>query len=312
VGLIVRACLIEVTALSLLVAACGRASYDPLDATPDTAADATLDASPDTAIDATLDASPDTAVDSGPVGCDEMLEEGLVASWTFDEATGAMVVDATGNGHDGTLEGSAARATGRVGAGMRFSSPDARVDVGTDPSLSLQFPMTLTAWVNPDRLVSDTRHSIVGRDDGAGTRQFEWGISSSRMAAVTLYPDCMSDGQVWVDGTTTVGIDGSWTHVAVTLSRDFVVSHYVDGAAAGSGALSRATICPEIISMSIGGTPYGPYPWEGALDEVRFYSRELSECEIAELRCLGDWHCVDGEQNCGESDVDTGADCTGA
>jgi hypothetical protein len=241
-----------------------------------------------------------------------MLAEGLIASWTFDEGAGAMVLDASGGGHDGTLVGTAVRATGRVGGGVRFSSPDDRVDVGTDPSLGLQFPMTLTAWVNPDRLVIDSRHSIVGRDDGAGTRQFEWGVNSSRTPIFTLYPDCTTAGQLGVGASATVGIDGSWTHVAVTFSRDFVVSHFVDGVAAGSGSLSRATICAEIISTSVGGTPYGPYPWEGALDEVRLYGRELSECEIAAIRCLGDWHCVDGEQNCGESSVDTGADCTGA
>ncbi len=302
-----------VIAAAVLASACGRANYDPFDAAMDSSSvDAPGETGPadtttgDGGDDASSDA--DATSDAGP-GCADALGEGLVASWTFDEMSETTAIDATGAGHDGTLLGTTSRIPGRVGSAASFPGIDDRVDVGSDPALGLQFPMTLTAWVRPDRLVDDARHSIFGRDDAVGFRQFEWGISDSRMPAITLYPDCISEGQVWVGADRQVRIDGAWTHVAVTFGVDFTVTHYIEGAEAGGGPLSRATICPEVISSSIGGTPYGPYPWDGAIDEVRFYDRVLSECEIAELRCLGTWHCADGVQSCGETGIDVGADC---
>jgi hypothetical protein len=260
--------------LGLFTVGCGRANYDPL------------------------------------LDCNGSIVDGLVGLWAFDDGAGTTAGDSSGNGHIGSLLGTPTWVEGRVAGALQFSAPDDRVGVGTAPELGLQFPMTLTAWVKPDRLTSDARHSIVGRDDAdPGARQFEWGVSRNRDAAVTLYPDCVTDPQHWSGARATLGIDGSWTHVAVTFDEAFEVAHYVDGVLVLTAPLTSATICSASATTYIGGTPKGPYPWEGALDEVRLYERALTPCEITQVYCVGTWHCANGTQDCAESAVDVGADC---
>jgi hypothetical protein len=185
----------------------------------------------------------------------------------------------------------------------------ARVDLGSDDEVGLRIPVTFTAWIRPGRI--EGLHSIVGRDDGAGFRQFQWRVSKERIPHFTLYPDCDSDGQLAVSADDPIAIDGIWTHVAMAIDASANVTHYINGAPSGTLDLPRATICPSAASTYLGGTPFSldAYMWNGAIDEVRVYDRALPSCELAAVHCHGDWHCDNGVQDCGETGVDTGGDC---
>ena len=45
----------------------------------------------------------------------------LVAQWKLDEGSGTAAIDATGNGHDGTLEGNPQWVDGYFGGGLQFA-----------------------------------------------------------------------------------------------------------------------------------------------------------------------------------------------
>jgi len=70
----------------------------------------------------------------------------LVAHWRFDEGSGTLASDTSGNGNDGVLEGDANWVAGKLGGAIEFNGQNARVVAPNIPLDSRSF--TITMWVN--------------------------------------------------------------------------------------------------------------------------------------------------------------------
>jgi hypothetical protein len=73
---------------------------------------------------------------------------GLVAAYSFNEASGATVADASGNGNSGTING-ATWVAGKYGGALNFNGISNVVVINNSSSLALTNRMTLEAWVFP-------------------------------------------------------------------------------------------------------------------------------------------------------------------
>ena len=73
----------------------------------------------------------------------------LVASFGFDELSGATVRDDSGLGNNGTIHGAKRTGSGKHGGGLVFNGRDDYVSVPDSRSLDLSRGMTLAAWVRP-------------------------------------------------------------------------------------------------------------------------------------------------------------------
>ena len=75
---------------------------------------------------------------------------GLVAAYSFDEATGTTAADGSGNGNNGTLvNGTTWSTSAKFGGAANFDGVNDRIDVPDSASLDLTTGMTLEAWVRP-------------------------------------------------------------------------------------------------------------------------------------------------------------------
>jgi hypothetical protein len=74
---------------------------------------------------------------------------GLVAAYGFEEADGDPIVDLTGHGNDGLLDG-AVRVAGRFGQALKFDGRGAQVIIPHAPILNLRSGFTLAAWIRPE------------------------------------------------------------------------------------------------------------------------------------------------------------------
>src|SRR3954469_13489395 len=72
---------------------------------------------------ALLTAGADRAGAAGPL-------PGLVAAYSFDQASGAVLSDLSGNGHDGTISGATWTSGGRYGGALSFNGTNASVGLG--------------------------------------------------------------------------------------------------------------------------------------------------------------------------------------
>ena len=79
----------------------------------------------------------------------QIVPDGLVAYWTFDEGSGTTAADSSGNGNTAILENGTAWSTGIIGAGsVRMDGVDDRAIIRT-ASFGGAGDMTIAAWVNP-------------------------------------------------------------------------------------------------------------------------------------------------------------------
>jgi hypothetical protein len=78
--------------------------------------------------------------------------QGLVASYSFDEGSGTMLTDSSGNSNDGTING-ATWTTGKYGGGLSFDGIDDFIDLGTFDLTSWN-SMSAFAWVKFDSLAN--------------------------------------------------------------------------------------------------------------------------------------------------------------
>src|SRR4051794_10804921 len=152
---------------------------------------------------------------------------GLVAAYSFDATSGATLVDASGNGNDGTLSGATWASSGKHGGALTFDGAGDLVSVPDSASLDLTSGMTIEAWVRPTQLGSMWRTVAVK--------------SAGSHLAYALYAH---DGNPGPSGHVYTGADkfvssGSfvsttaWTHLATTYNGT-TLTLYVDGSPVGS------------------------------------------------------------------------------
>lgn len=74
---------------------------------------------------------------------------GLVAAYGFEEKSGDRILDLSGQGNDGLLDG-AVRVTGRFGRALVFNGRNDQVIIPHAPMLNLGTHSTLEAWARPE------------------------------------------------------------------------------------------------------------------------------------------------------------------
>ncbi|MCD4825546.1 MAG: cadherin-like domain-containing protein, partial [Phycisphaerae bacterium] len=204
----------------------------------------------------------------------------LIAHWKLDETDGDLAVDVTGNGHDGELKNmntSTCWTPGQRSNALDFDGGDDYVEVS---SFNYELnEITASFWMN----TSDTSKfgTPIACSDG-DTHHNEFLLYDYR------------NFNIWINdyyvNTNISANDGNWHHIAVTWrSSDGQVKLYKDGGAVYSGTLKQGTtisLANLILGQeqdSFGGTFEARQAFTGLMDDVRIYSRALSQEEVADL-----------------------------
>jgi len=83
---------------------------------------------------------------SNTVSASPSNPSGLVGYWTFDEGTGNLAYDVSGNNNNGLLNNGPTWTTGRYGGALNFDGVDDFVQIATSPTLNLTSGMTIACW----------------------------------------------------------------------------------------------------------------------------------------------------------------------
>ena len=192
----------------------------------------------------------------------------LVAAYGFNEGSGTVVSDASGNGNSGTINGATWTTSGKYGNALSFNGSNALVTVNNAPSLQLTSAMTLEAWVYPTNVNSAWRDVIYKGNDNyylEGTS-----TNSSRPAAGAIFGGVY--GEVYGTNALTAN---TWSHLAATYDGA-TMRLYVNGVQVASRAQTGA-IATSTNPLQIGGDSiYGQY-FAGRIDEVRVYNQALNQ-----------------------------------
>jgi hypothetical protein len=223
--------------------------------------------------------------------------ENLVAWYPFDSATygGNNADDVTAReayygdstAYDGTVNGATYQSSGGVtdiNAGLNsgsfnFSSDD--IDLGNNLTTTVfgNTAYSFGCWVNPDSLGTDGP-IITGSSPSTTGRWFKLQYDGPKDVWEAQLDD--SNNKIIINGGSPSL--NSWTNLFVTHSESNGYKLFVDGSIVDSDS-DNGSIISSDSELFIGRVVYegGSSSWDGNIDDVRFYNRELSSSEISNI-----------------------------
>ncbi len=208
---------------------------------------------------------------------DRSVVNGVEGYWKLDETAGVDVLDSSDNANDGINTDAAINQAGVVGTSYKFDGISAVVTVPDIPQISAQIPMSAALWVK--------RNSVGGRDEllfKRGPFNYGWFWRIATDDFMRFHFGGVSGG----DGAATTAIsDTDWHHVVVTVDAAGDYVFYIDATPAGTGNVGSPTVSGSVLRMGVFVDTVGliDYYSDTTLDDVRIYSRALSQ---ADINCL--------------------------
>ncbi len=203
---------------------------------------------------------------------------GLVGWWKFDEGSGNIAIDSSGNGHNGTLNGDSAWTIGQLGGALQFDGDGDYVTCGhIDIDTTVTGGLTVCAWINKpadgDMKVCSNRQ--VNSAPGGG---FTCAIYNNRMemdmcneTARVLYRDNQG---VILPGDTWMHL--AWVYNDLTDTYD----EYRDGNLVASQAATTSISISTVEFRIANDSPNSSHYFNGMIDDFRVYDHVLDQMTI--------------------------------
>ena len=200
-------------------------------------------------------------------------DSALVVRWKLDETSGTTVADASGSGNTGTITGGATWVTGKVGGALSFDGVNGSVTCGSvGPGLGGggNTKHTVAAWVKVNALPANRAWIMVLGNAGPGSHH--WTIDRTGKTQFGAW------GGNAVQPVLPVG---QWRHVAITFDGTNLKS-YVNGALVQSAAAKFNMFNLKGLPLTLAKAQIGENAFNGVLDDVRVYNRELTAVEVVQ------------------------------
>ncbi len=213
------------------------------------------------------------------------LPGSVEAHWTFDEMVTGVFFDSSGNGLDGALIGRTVPAEGIHGMAVRVDGENAYVNFGHPVQLRLMGSMTICTWINSTSFPVDDA-AIISTKPGY---QLDTTVDKGpRTIGFKLSDPCGNDMIRY--GATELVLD-TWYHVAGVYDADARTLHVYLNGHPDDGFLSGPVAHVQKTSghpVCLGRRPdFAGSGFSGLIDDVRIYSRALSEAEIEKaMNCV--------------------------
>jgi glucose/arabinose dehydrogenase/PKD repeat protein len=197
---------------------------------------------------------------------------GLVAAYGLNAGSGSVVADGSGSGNGGTVSGAVWTAAGKFGGALSFDGVNDWVTVNDSGSLDLTGAMTLEAWVRPSALGGMWRTVVFKERPGGMVYSLYANQDTSRPV-----------GQVFIGsernavGSASLPLN-AWSHLAATFDGSSL-RLYVNGVLVSTTAVTGSMVASTGV-LRLGGNSVWSEWFAGVIDEVRVYSRALTQAQV--------------------------------
>ena len=174
----------------------------------------------------------------------------LAGQWLANEGSGSTLVDSSGSGNSGALQGNPTWVAGQHGQAIRFDGTGDYAVVPDASSLDLSSAITIAAWVRP----RSSPPSIWSRRRRTAGRTATSCRLSSAGKVFVRFNQVTSADTYRINSTTSYPTNGTtWMHVAATYDGT-TMRLYVNGVQEGTIA-GPASIATNNLGLGIGAQP---------------------------------------------------------
>lgn len=207
----------------------------------------------------------------------QFATDGLVSYWPLDSSDidGTTVKDAWGS-NDGIIEGDPKIVEGKIREALEFDGADDYINCGTDASLNLTGALTIEVWIKPAAAGEGGANVGPACKAQSGVSPWSWQLRYNAPGGFMGFQfNGDPEGSTWISVQENLS-PGEWYHIAGTFDGSSIVC-YLNGVEKDRGAISGIQGGDSAFFIAQDG-------WDnvfnGVVDEVRIYSRALSEAEV--------------------------------
>jgi hypothetical protein len=198
--------------------------------------------------------------------------------YSFD-TLGTTVEDLSGNGNNGTINGAVALDdAGYLGKCFAFNGSDSYVLLNR----VIQDSFGITAWIKTDVAGPAGTHAYEGSglfwsDVAGGANDFVVGVLGTKLSLFAGNPDTSVTSNEDV-------VTSEWMHIAAVRNTTAkTLNVYVNGAFDNKVSHSNTSALNANPQLAIGANTLDSRYYSGLIDEVRLYSRVLTDSQVATL-----------------------------
>jgi prepilin-type N-terminal cleavage/methylation domain-containing protein len=229
------------------------------------------------------------------------LGSDAVGVWSIDEGSGVAVHDDSNNGNNCTWSGSGTHwsTSNKVlgaAAGQFSSANNDYVNCGSGPLFNIgsnNFTLEYWMYYTGSTAVNNVYYAVSKSVSEANNPGWVSGITTYGGNGLNYKLLSSIANGAWGTGNLENGAymsPSNWYHI-VFMRTGNILSHYQNGIIDGTRSVSVVSV-DNNVSFTIGGVNSGAQ-FNGLIDEVRFYSKSLSQAEIMQHYLAG----LEGHKN---------------
>ena len=211
----------------------------------------------------------------------------LLAHWSFDEGSGTLAADQSGNNHDITSIGGATWTDGKFGKAFSYDGGSTALPLAAHPPASgTEFSISFWSYGDPAKLPG--KNTSIIESSGPSGRilniHFPWSNGN-------VYWDAGNDGS---DRINTAIADnylwGNWSHWVFVHNRTTGDQKYYLNGSAKMSASGRTRQLGTVDRWYLGSDRNGNSSyWYGKVDDLRVYGVELSGSDVESIYRENPW-----------------------
>ena len=202
-------------------------------------------------------------------------ESAMLGYWNFDEGSGTVANDLTGNGNTGSLQNmdNSNWVSGKFGDALSLDGVNEWVSFATQPSINnLSGAFTVETWVKGN--ASDMYDYALLFDKSHGFTDYTGWVLQFRPGNGVLEFG-LGQGDHWDSILSPNILDNNWHFVSGTYDGTNL-RLYIDGVLIGTQAASTNATNNRPIEMGRARAGYGPRYFKGSIDESAIFDEALS------------------------------------
>lgn len=204
---------------------------------------------------------------------------GLVVYFNFDEGKGDTVIDRSGTGNNGKIEGGTKWTAGKYKGGLTLEGKDGVVEVADNDSLHFVDGITIATWIKPT--LQGDEWQLLGSKGPDSQEYFEILLSPSGF--IWMGWIFQNAGRIVPPQSPSNIKPDVWQHLAIAWDPEKFWTVYLDGEVLIDYPKQNDKLVPNSEPLIIGTELNLQRHYNGDMDEWALFSRGLTQAEVKEI-----------------------------